>query len=50
MVTTTNTRQRIISAAQELIYAHSYNNAGVLEICDHAGVRKGSFYHFFLST
>ena len=49
MVTTTNTRQRIISAAQELIYARSYNNVGVQEICDHAGVKKGSFYHFFPS-
>lgn len=49
MVITTDTRQRIISAAQELIYARSYNNVGVQEICDHAGVKKGSFYHFFPS-
>jgi len=44
-----DTRQRIISAAQELIYARSYNKAGVQEICDHARVKKGSFYHFFPS-
>jgi len=49
MATTTNTRQRIISAAQQLIYARSYNNVGVQEICDHARVKKGSFYHFFPS-
>jgi len=44
-----DTRQRIISAAQELIYARSYNEVGVQEICDHANVKKGSFYHFFTS-
>ena len=44
-----DTRQRIISAAQELIYARSYNEVGVQEICDHANVKKGSFYHFFPS-
>lgn len=49
MATTTDTRQRIISAAQQLIYARSYNNVGVQEICDHARVKKGSFYHFFPS-
>ena len=44
-----DTRQRIINAAQELIYASSYNEVGVQEICDHARVKKGSFYHFFPS-
>ena len=44
-----DTRQRIISAARELIYASSYNEVGVQEICDHARVKKGSFYHFFPS-
>jgi len=49
MESSTNTRQRIISAAQELIYARSYNEVGVQEICDRAEVKKGSFYHFFPS-
>lgn len=49
MGTSTDTRQRIISAAQELIYARSYNEVGVQEICDRARVKKGSFYHFFPS-
>jgi TetR/AcrR family transcriptional repressor of nem operon len=46
---TTDTRLRIITAAQELIYTRSYNQVGVQEICDRAGVKKGSFYHFFHS-
>jgi len=49
MDTPNNTRQRIIDAAQQLIYARSYQEVGVQEICEHAGVKKGSFYHFFPS-
>ena len=49
METSTDTRQRIITAAQELIYTRSYNEVGVQEICDRADVKKGSFYHFFPS-
>ena len=44
-----DTRQRLLDAAQALIYASSYHEVGVQQICDHAGVRKGSFYHFFPS-
>lgn len=44
-----DTRQRILDSARELIYARSYSEVGVAEICQHAGVRKGSFYHFFPS-
>ncbi len=44
-----DTQQRIIDAARELIYARSYADVGVAEICAHAGVQKGSFYHFFPS-
>jgi TetR/AcrR family transcriptional repressor of nem operon len=49
MDTGTNTRQRIIDSARDLIHARSYSEVGVQEICDQAGVRKGSFYHFFPS-
>ncbi len=49
MDTTTDTRQRIIDSARELIYARSYTDVGVQQICDNAGVKKGSFYHFFPS-
>jgi TetR/AcrR family transcriptional repressor of nem operon len=44
-----NARQRLIQSAKQLTYAHGYNAVGVKEICDHAGVNKGSFYHFFPS-
>jgi len=44
-----DTRQRLLDAAQDLIYASSYHDVGVQQICDHAGVKKGSFYHFFPS-
>ena len=49
MITATDTRQRIIDSARELIYARSYSDVGVQQICDHAAVKKGSFYHFFPS-
>jgi TetR/AcrR family transcriptional repressor of nem operon len=45
----TDTRQRLIDSARDLIYTRSYTDVGVQEICDRAGVRKGSFYHFFPS-
>ena len=41
------TRQRILASATDLIYARSYADVGVAEICRDAGVTKGSFYHFF---
>ncbi len=40
-------RQRLIRAASQLVYDRGYNAVGVQEICDRAGVNKGSFYHFF---
>lgn len=46
---TTDTRLRIIDAARTLMFASSYTEVGVAAICDQAGVRKGSFYHFFPS-
>jgi len=44
-----DTRQRLIDSACYLFYTRSYANVGVKEICDKAGVQKGSFYHFFPS-
>ncbi len=45
----TDTQQRILESARELIYSRSYSDVGVAEICENAGVKKGSFYHFFPS-
>jgi TetR/AcrR family transcriptional repressor of nem operon len=42
-------QQRILNSARDLIYSRSYSDVGVAEICEHAGVQKGSFYHFFAS-
>jgi len=44
-----NTKERLLSSALDLIYARSYGNVGVQDLCEHAGVKKGSFYHFFPS-
>lgn len=44
-----DTRTRILSAAREMFHGRSYADVGIQEICDGAGVQKGSFYHFFPS-
>ena len=40
-------RSRLIAAAIDLIWRHSYGMVGVDAICARAGVKKGSFYYFF---
>jgi len=45
----TNTRQRILDTAMDLIWESSYGRVSVDEICAKAEVLKGSFYHFFPS-
>lgn len=44
-----DTKQRLLDTARDLFYARSYEDVGVQEICHEAGVKKGSFYHFFPS-
>ena len=46
---TSDARARLITTAMELMYARGYTAVGVQELCTHAGVNKGSFYHFFPS-
>lgn len=44
-----DTKERLLGTALDLIYARSYAGVGVQELCEHARVKKGSFYHFFES-
>jgi TetR/AcrR family transcriptional repressor of nem operon len=46
---TSDARERLIDAAFRLWFTRSFADVGVNEICEEAGVRKGSFYHFFPS-
>ncbi len=46
---TSTAKEKLISSAIELMGTRSYNAVGVQELCDHSGVKKGSFYHFFPS-
>src|SRR5689334_8812213 len=40
-------RERLMNAVRELIWAGSYGSTTIDQICDKAGVKKGSFYYFF---
>lgn len=42
-------RERLIDAANELTGKLGYSAVTVDAICEHAGVKKGSFYHYFES-
>src|SRR5262249_42819688 len=41
------TRQKLLEAAQELMMAKGYTATSVDEICEAAGLTKGSFFHYF---
>jgi TetR/AcrR family transcriptional regulator, transcriptional repressor for nem operon len=49
MKQTSDTRDRLLDTALDLIYSRSYAGVGVQELCDQAKIKKGSFYHFFES-
>lgn len=46
---TSDARQRLIASARQLIGQRGYHRVGVSELCEHADVKKGSFYYFFAS-
>lgn len=46
---TSDARERLLAAALDLIWMSSYGGVSVDDICAKAGVKKGSFYHFFPS-
>ena len=46
---TSDAKERLIDTAIDQIRARSYESVSVDRLCRHAGVKKGSFYHFFPS-
>src|SRR5436190_10451988 len=40
-------KERLMEAVRELIWTGSYGSTTIDQICDQAGVKKGSFYYFF---
>jgi TetR/AcrR family transcriptional repressor of nem operon len=41
------TRQKLLDAAEELILTKGYTATSVDEVCEAAGLTKGSFFHYF---
>jgi len=42
-----DTREKLLRVAFDLLWDQSYGSVSVDDICQRAGVNKGSFYHFF---
>ena len=40
-------KDRLIAAAMHLMHSRGYTAVGINEICAEAGVRRGSFFHYF---
>jgi TetR/AcrR family transcriptional regulator, transcriptional repressor for nem operon len=49
MAKPTETREKLLQVAFDLIWNQSYGSVSVDQICERARVNKGSFYHFFNS-
>ena len=49
MAKPTDTREKLLQVAFDLIWNQSYGSVSVDPICERANVNKGSFYHFFNS-
>lgn len=43
------TKEKLVQIAFDMIWDNSYGSVSVADICERAGVNKGSFYHFFES-
>lgn len=43
------TRQKLVSAAKDLVLRQGFSGTGVDQICLDAGVTKGAFFHHFKS-
>lgn len=46
---TSDARERLVKSGRELMLQRGYTAVGVAELCEEAGVNKGSFYHVFPS-
>jgi len=46
---TSDAKEKLLDVAFQLIWSHNYSTVSVDDICERAGVKKGSFYHFFES-
>ena len=49
MARVSDTKERLMEAAMDLMWQNSYSAASVDAICERAGAKKGSFYYFFKS-
>ena len=49
MARTSDTPDKLQVALSELMWENSYGSVTIDEICDRAGVKKGSFYYFYKS-
>src|SRR5437867_3240817 len=47
MARVTETKDKLLKSALQLVWEEGLGSASVDDICEKAGVRKGSFYHFF---
>lgn len=47
MARTSDAKERLIEAGISLLWQHGYASVSVDQLCHAAGVKKGSFYHFF---
>src|ERR1700728_638965 len=47
MKKTCETKEKLLQVGFDLIWDSSYGSVSVDDICQRAGVNKGSFYHFF---